>query len=348
MWTDSIKEQALNLASEREKDQLKAFLKTENLSIDKDIEYTMVLTEDGRIIAAGSFGGRVLKCIAVDEQYKSIGLSARVITHLVNEQYRRGRTHLFIYTKPENKRIFSELGFYPIAEVPAKVVLMENQPDGIHKYVKEISENVSIGQPSAAIVVNCNPFTLGHRYLIEFAANRCQVLHIFVVWEDKSSFPAETRFRLIKEGVSHLSNVVLHKGRDYIISDATFPSYFIKEYQDLVETQAKLDLTVFSRYIAPALNIQKRFVGEEPYCQVTSAYNNIMKKMLPPSGIEVEEVVRLTSDGKAISASRVRELIRIGDIHAVKSLVPDTTYNFLLSSEAGEIIRHIQTVSQRH
>jgi [citrate (pro-3S)-lyase] ligase len=115
-----------------------------------------------------------------------------------------------------------------------------------------------------------------------------------------------------------------------------------------VETQAKLDLTIFSRYIAPALNIQKRFVGEEPYCQVTSTYNKIMKQQLPSMGIEVEEVNRLTSDGKAISASRVREQIRIGNIKAIKSLVPDTTYKFLLSKEAGEIIRHIQTVSQRH
>ncbi|MDF2524427.1 MAG: ((pro-3S)-lyase) ligase, partial [Clostridiales bacterium] len=215
MWIDNVSEHSLNLVSQSERRELEEFLKLQNLSMDKDIEYSMVLKSDGRIVGTGSFAGRILKCIAIDEQYKSLGLSARIITHLVNEEFIRGRTHLFIYTKPENRRIFNELGFYPIAEVPSRVILMENRSDGIQKYLKEITENIEIDDPASAIVVNCNPFTLGHKYLIEYAASRCSKLHIFVVWEDKSSFPAETRFRLVKEGVSHLPNVVLHKGRDY-------------------------------------------------------------------------------------------------------------------------------------
>lgn len=348
MWMDNLQEQILRLTDESERHRLDTFLKSQGLTIDKDLEYSMVLTDDRRIVATGSFAGKVLKCIAVDNQYKGLGLSARIITHLVNEQYRRGRTHLFIYTKPENKLIFSELGFYPITEVPNRVVLMENRQGGIQKYLDEISlESGEVAQ-SAAVVVNCNPFTLGHRYLLEYAASRCQRLHIFVVWEDRSSFPAEVRYRLVKEGISHLPNTVIHKGKDYIISEATFPSYFLKEYENIVETHAKLDLTIFSQYIARALKIQKRFIGEEPYCTVTLTYNRIMHEILPPDGIEVEEVPRLTTDGIAISASRVRELIRCGEIQSAMKLVPESTYQFLLSPEAGEIIRQIQSASKRH
>jgi [citrate (pro-3S)-lyase] ligase len=345
---NDLKEQILILSSQSERSRLESFLKAQDLSLDKNLEYSFALTDEDRIVATGSFEGNILKCIAVDEEYKSLGLSAIVITHLVNELHRRGRTHLFIYTKPANKNIFSELGFYPVAEVDSKVILMENRRDGIQTYLSEITLESGTSVPSAAVIVNCNPFTLGHRYLIEYAASRCEKLHIFVVWEDKSSFPAEIRYRLVKEGVSHLSNVVVHKGKDYIISNATFPSYFLKEYDDLVEIQAKIDLTIFSEYIAQALKIEKRFVGEEPYCEVTSAYNQIMKEMLPPVGIGVEEVPRLSLDGIAISASRVRELIRNGDIPAVKDLVPETTYKFLLSSEAEPIIRNIQSSFKRH
>ncbi|MEN6487819.1 MAG: [citrate (pro-3S)-lyase] ligase [Smithella sp.] len=342
MFMDHLQESVLKLSSEKEKEKLKAFLNGQGLSMDKDIEYTMVITDSDRIVASGSFSDRVLKCIAVEDEYKGQGLSARIITHLVNEQYARGRTHLFIYTKPENRRIFSELGFYPVAEVRDKVVLMENRSDGIKRYLDEIAGQTGTIVPSAAVVVNCNPFTNGHKYLLEYAAARCGMLHVFVVWEDRSLFPAEVRYRLVREGAAHIPNISVHKGRDYIISNATFPSYFIKQYEDVVEIHAGLDLEIFSQYIAKRLDIRKRFVGEEPYCPVTAAYNRMMGRILPPKGIEVEIVPRMASGGNAISASRVRELLGRGDMDEVKKLVPETTLHFLLSKEGEQIIKKIK------
>ena len=137
--------------------------------------------------------------------------------------------------------------------------------------------------------------------------------------------------------------MVVHRGRDYIISDATFPSYFIKKYEDVADTQARLDITVFLKYIAGRLDIRKRFVGDEPYCRVTSAYNRVMAELLPAAGIELEIVPRKTSGGDAISASRVRELLRAGDLTAVKNLVPESTFRFLLSKEGGGIIQKIRS-----
>jgi len=355
MWYDNLSERIVNLQLKTERIQLEEFLKNQNVSLDQEVEYTIALCDRGKIVATGSLGGRILKCIAVDEEYMSMGLSAKVVTHLVREAYSRGKKHLFIYTKPENKNIFSNLGFYPIAEVPSKVVLMENRPNGIKEYIDEIIQEDKECIPdssdkncSGAVILNCNPFTLGHKYLIEYAASRCQTLHVFVLQEDKSSFPSLIRFRLVKEGVKHLDNVVLHLGRDYIISDATFPSYFIREFQDVVETHARLDLELFTRYIAPTLGIQKRFVGEEPYCKVTATYNSVMQKILPVNGMEVQVVPRIMNEGRPISASRVRKLIHEGRLDKVKSLVPETTYQFLLSPEAEGIIQRIQADQNRH
>lgn len=355
MWYDNLNEQIVNLQIKAERIQLEEFLKKQNLSLDWEVEYTIALFDRGKIVATGSLEGRILKCIAVDEEYRNMCLSAKVVTHLVREAYSRGKTHLFIYTKPENKNIFSDLGFYPIAEVSSRVVLMENRPNGINEYIEEMIQENKGSIPdswdkncSGAVIVNCNPFTLGHKHLIEYAASRCQTLHIFVLQEDKSSFPALIRFRLVKEGVQHLGNVVLHPGKNYIISDATFPSYFIKEFQDVVETHARLDLELFTGYIAPALGIQKRFVGDEPYCKVTATYNSIIQKILPATGMEVQVVPRLLNEGRPISASRVRDLIHEGRLDKVKKLVPETTYQFLLSPEAEGIIQRIQADHKRH
>lgn len=348
MEFSNIKEEIVYHKFKFDRERIKQFLEKQNLKFDKDISYTVNLKDENKIVATGSFSGKVLKCIAVDPEYKGMGLSNRIVTHLVQEQYHRGNTHLFLYTKPENKKMFTELGFHTISEIPSKVILMENVQNGIETYLKEISKYKIDKKIVSSIVVNCNPFTLGHQYLIEYAASRSDQVNVFVVWEDRSSFPADIRYKLVVDGVKHLSNVVVHKGKDYIISDATFPSYFIKDEQEIVKTHALLDLKVFTEHIAPALGISRRYVGEEPYCPVTKNYNEVMKKVLPEGGIEVFVIPRLTKGDTAVSASKVRECIRKGNLSEVKNLVPETTYAFLESEEAQEIINKIRMSHKRH
>lgn len=342
MGFDNFEERVIQLNNSSEREVIDRFLKRNSLLLDKDVEYTVAIFERNRIVATGSFAGNVLKCIVVDPQYEELGLASRITSHLINEEYQRGRTHLFIYTKPENLEKFKDMGFYKIAEVPSKVVLLENNPNGIENFIENLRKYKSERDVISSIVMNCNPFTKGHKYLIEKAAEASDVLHIFVVWEDKSIFPAEVRYKLVNEGVKNLPNVVVHRGENYIISNATFPTYFIKNYCNLVKTQCMLDLNIFGTYIAPSLNINRRFVGEEPYCEVTRTYNEIMKKMLPSFGVEVVEIPRLSIDGVAVSASKVREYIREGNLKMVKNMVPQTTYDFLVSEDAETIIKKLQ------
>lgn len=46
-------------------------------------------------------------------------------------------------------------------------------------------------------MMNANPFTNGHRYLIQQAAAQCDWLHLFLVKEDSSRFPYEDRLDLV-------------------------------------------------------------------------------------------------------------------------------------------------------
>ena len=255
-------------------------------------------------------------------------------------QCARGNLHLFLYTKGKSSKFFGDLGFYEIARVEDTLVFMENRRDGFGAYLRGLEKTKTEGS-SAALVMNANPFTLGHQYLVETAAAACDTLHLFVVSEDASLVPFAVRKRLVAEGVRHLSNVVLHDSGPYIISNATFPSYFLKDETAVIEGHARLDLAVFTK-IAAALNVTARYVGEEPASQVTGLYNQIMKEQLPKAGIHCIIVPRKQAGGKAISASTVRQCLQNGDWESLKALVPATTLKYFRSPEAAPVLARIQ------
>ena len=191
------------------------------------------------------------------------------------------------------------------------------------------------------MVLNANPFTLGHLYLTEKAAGENDYLHVFVVSEDASLVPFEVRKRLIVEGTSHLHNLIYHDTGPYIISNATFPSYFQKDDSAVIESHANLDLSIFVR-IAGALGINARYVGEEPKSLVTGIYNRIMSERLPEHGIRCVIIPRKQSDGEVISASNVRQAIKEGRLEDIRGLVPESTYRYFASPEAEGVIRKIR------
>ncbi|MGL4761042.1 MAG: [citrate (pro-3S)-lyase] ligase [Sarcina sp.] len=324
--------------------EVQKFLSKQGLKLDKDLQYTVVLRSFGQVVATGSFSENILKCIAVDKNYRGYGLSNIIISELLNEEYRRGNMKLFIYTKPSNEEVFKEFGFYLIEKGP-KAIVLENSKTGILKYcdslIKETFEFDSTAitsQNVSAIVMNCNPFTKGHRYIIEKASKESSFVHLFILSEDKSAFPSDVRYDLVKEGIEDLKNVIIHNAKDYIISSATFPSYFLKEYSDVVSSQAIIDAKIFAKHIAKSLNITKRYVGTEPYCVVTNLYNIALKNILGKNDIECIEVERLKIDNIPVSASKVRKLLKEGNFGEVKKIVPKTTYDFLTSVKAKEII----------
>lgn len=323
---------------------VQAFLESQDLELDLAAEFTVAILLNEKVIGTGSFDKNILKSIAVNEEYRGMGLTNDIVSELISEQYRRGYNHIFVYTKVKNEKIFKNLGFYEIERATDKVILLENNSNGVKDYCKKLREETKgkVGKRIAAVVVNCNPFTLGHRYLIEKASQENDLVHLFVLWEDKSIFPAKVRLELVKEGLKDLDNVIIHKAEDYIISNATFPTYFIKDKNEAFKSYGLLDAKIFSRYIAKELNIIKRYVGTEPSCVVTNRYNTILKNILENNNIEVEEVERLKVDGEFVSASTVRKLLKEDNFTAVQKLVPKTTFDYLTSQDAIEIIDKIQ------
>lgn len=301
----------------------KSFLESRGLRDEDDADAVALMTDDdGEITACGARSGRVIKQLAVSPAAEGEGACASLLSELIANAYQAGHTHLFLCTKPQNKAMFQSVGFFPIAET-SDALLMENRRGGIDRFLSSLPHPTGkIG----AVVCNCNPFTLGHRHLIQTAANECDALHVFVLSEDLSEFSAEERLELVKLGTADIPNCFVHQSEDYLVSRATFPAYFIKDSGRVDSVRADLDIALFSKKIAPSLGVSIRFVGEEPFCPVTRAYNERMKELLPQHGIELREIPRLND----ISASRVRALMKQKDYQAIKPLVPETTYEAIL------------------
>lgn len=205
------------------------------------------------------------------------------------------------------------------------------------KKIRIISRDAVIG----AIVMNCNPFTYGHRYLVEYASSQVDFLYIFVVEEDLSTFSFTDRMFLVYEGVKDISNVVVVPSGHFIISKKTFSNYFEKE-TNVSTVKPDEDVYIFAKYIAKGLQIKKRFVGEEPMDHVTDCYNQKMKDIFPQYGLELVIIPRkLSPDGTPVSATSVRRLLAQNDWGAIADLVPPTTLNYLKENHNTILNRNV-------
>ncbi len=337
-----IQELPLSVPSFRRK--VEDFLGSNGLRLEEVDLYLAVLDAEDRILAGGGLSRDLIKCIAVSESARSLGLSVPLISRLIAVAADRGYTNVKVFTKPENRSVFASLGFRVLAEAP-KAILMENGR-GLEEYCQYLRTH----QAPGVIVMNANPFTLGHRYLIEQAsailsdARRGESSNLVVipVREDASQFPYSERLAMIRNGCAGLADVV--EGSDYQISAATFPTYFLKDLSDAAETQMRLDIDLFGRHIAPALGAKVRFVGSEPVDPLTARYNELMKEMLPSYGIEVVEVPRLSDAEGAVSASRVRALLDEGHFKAASALTPASTWPYLMAFLAERaLMRELDT-----
>ena len=210
--------------------------------------------------------------------------------------------------------------------------LSQEHNKGLEEYLKYLSTEKfknSDNKKCGSIVMNVNPFTYGHKYLIEQALKEVDYLYIFLVEENKSIFSLDDRYNIITANLKDYKNIKVLKSGKYIISTITFPEYFTKDFQKEVAVDTSLDISIFAEKIAPALNISVRFAGNEPFCNITRQYNNTMQEILPQYNIEFKVIQRYEIDGMAVSATTVRKCIDNKDYDSLKKLVPKATYDYL-------------------
>ena len=333
--------QEIPLSSPYFHSKVERFLLGNGLRMEALDSYYTIENSQGDILAGAGLYCDIVKCVAVSESARSEGLVAPLVSHILAQAAQAGITCLKVFTKPENEAIFASLGFHTLAAAP-QAILMENGRGLEHfcAYLRALPRSGRCG----VVVMNANPFTLGHQYLLREAASQVDTLFVIPVKEDLSTFPYIERLEMIRKGVCPIaeenyfsgrcpknqfspasSHIVVAEGSDYQISAATFPTYFLKDLSAVAETQMRLDLDLFARHIAPALDAEVRFVGTEPADALTARYNTLMKEVLP----QVVEIPRLEQDGAVVSASAVRKALDEGSFCAAAALTPESTWPYL-------------------
>ena len=358
-----ISEAPLSLNSVRRR--VEAFLAANGLRLAPLDRYVVVTRdEDGdEILAGGGLDGNVIKCVAVSEAARSEGLMNILVSRLIVIAHEEGRESVKAFTKPENEGIFKSLGFALIASSP-NAILMENGRGGLPEYRKYLASLARPGR-NGAIVMNANPFTKGHRYLVEQTASQVDNLYVIVVKEDRSRFPYVERKAMIEAGCAGLDNVVVCEGSDYAISAATFPTYFLKKLDDATDTQIALDLDLFMNHIAKPLGVTVRFAGSEPEDALTRRYNELMAEILPGTSVAVVrqdhqpdpelvkgsavrqarrpidfvEIPRLEQKGKPLSATSLRRALDKGGFKEAMEYIPESSIPYLVADLAERALR---------
>ena len=358
-----ISEAPLSLNSVRRR--VEAFLSANGLRLAQLDRYVVVTRDEDadEILAGGGLDGNVIKCVAVSESARSEGLMNILVSRLIAIAREEGRESVKAFTKPENEGIFKSLGFALIASSP-NAILMENGRGGLPEYRKYLESLARPGR-NGAIVMNANPFTKGHRYLVEQAASQVDNLYVIVVKEDRSRFPYVERKAMIEAGCAGLDNVVVCEGSDYAISAATFPTYFLKKLDDATDTQIALDLDLFVNHIAKPLGVTVRFAGSEPEDALTRRYNELMAEILPGTSVAVVrqahqpdpelvkgsalrqarrpidfvEIPRLEQNGNPISATSLRRALDKGNLKEAMEYIPKSTVPYLVADLAERALR---------
>lgn len=310
---------------------LENLLFQEGIRFEENVETTFGKYENDKLIATASIYKNIIKCVAIDPAYKGGSVFNEMMTVILAEINQNNYDNAFVYTKTIYEKSFASIGFKEIERVGNELIFMEKARDGFTSYLEKLKETKVDGESIGAVVLNANPFTLGHQFLVDYGAKHCTYLHVFVVSEDASYFSAKDRSKMVELGVKSYDNVIVHPTESYLVSAATFPSYFIDENKSVTKIHASLDARIFKNHIGKVLEIDQRFVGTEPTDEATRIYNETMREIFEsePNKLDLVEIPRKELYGKVISASRVRTLIDQGKMEEIKDLVPQTTYKYI-------------------
>ena len=319
------------------REKVERFLGANGLRLEAVDAYCVIESPDGEILAGGGIQKDTIKCLAVAESVRSEGLLAPIVSRLmeIGADYPQRK----VFTKPANRAIFESLGFHRIAAAPEAILMTDGKE--LDRYCQTLCQLSAHGR-AGVIIMNANPFTRGHAYLVEKALEQVDRLFIIPVREDVSRFPYAERKAMMEAATAEDPRISVLEGSQWQISALTFPTYFLKDLSTAAETQMRLDIDLFARHIAPALGVDVRFVGSEPNDALTARYNALMQQILPERGIELIEIPRLTEtpglvggDAVVVSASRVREALDAGSFAKAAALTPPSTHPYLLADLAA-------------
>jgi [citrate (pro-3S)-lyase] ligase len=145
---------------------------------DEQVDYTVGLYDRNKLVATGSTYQNIIKLVAVDPEYQSENLLTKIVMALSSKLHDEGIIHFFLYTKPCVAVSFSSLGFKEIIRTDTILFMEQGSPD-FADYLALLESRKRDADHAGAIVMNANPFTKGHLYLVETAAAQVDVCLLY-------------------------------------------------------------------------------------------------------------------------------------------------------------------------
>ncbi len=330
---------------DQELDAVKQLLNLTSLDYEENVDITLGLYEANRLIATASATHNIIKCVSVHPEEQGKQHLNTLMSTLMKRLLNDGHEQVFVYTQPHHIPLFKSLGFQTIVATDS-LTFMEAFSD-INVALSTLKKQYDLNdEPKVAVVLNANPFTLGHQHLIETAKQSGKHVLVFVVSEDVSVFDFTTRFNLIEETYADDHTVTVLPTLRYLVSRASFPTYFLKTETAIKTAHATFDVRVFKQHYMPIFNIVSRFVGEEPYSKMTRVYNETMQAEFKD---QLTIIKRKHIDKTPVSASLVRAHLKAGkSVEALKPVLPRTTYEYLRSENATAVIEKLKHHDRRH
>ncbi len=303
--------------SENDRLTVAAFLKKFDFKYE-NIDFSIYIEVEKEVIATVSTRHNIITFFAVSEVYQSENIAGQLLSYMINYLASKGIDHLFIYTTLKYKSYFENMGF-KIILVTNEVAVLESNNYNIEEELNKLKFKFSLNKEKYNVVcLNANPFTKGHLYLIESILKEGLPLIVFVLEEDKSFFSYVDRLAMVKLGLEEYKNVTVVPSTYYLISDLTFPTYFLKNDLDKVSIEGMVDALIFKNYFMKIFNIKRRYVGEETD-PTTNRYNDMLKIVLKD---DLTIIPRIKDNNQIISASLVRKFYKDNDFESLASLVP--------------------------
>ena len=251
-----------------EKQAVKTFLQTFNLKYLNDVDYTFYLEDENCVIGTVSLAKNVICDLAVSDQYQGENLATTLISHAISKLREDKIYDYKVFTKPEYLDKFLSLGFNLLIKTE-DFVSLEGGESNVYRTIDNLKVKIKmdlggLDNNYGAIVMNANPFTLGHLNLLEYALSKHNKVLLFILEEDKSEFSFKERFSLAFLATRQYGDrVCVLPSTNYIISSSTFPDYFIHEKTALTKAHAEYDAMIFEKYFMKELKISKRYMGSE-------------------------------------------------------------------------------------
>ena len=312
----------LPLISDVDRRAARALVDSSCLRFEDGYDDLVGVFEGGQLAACGARAGRVLKMLVVAPEHRGGGLLAEIITELMRRGSEAGVAGFFIFTRPGTAPVFQSLGFKPLAATEQAALL--ELGNGLHRYLRQRASLVHTGE-NAAVLVNADPFTVGHQALVEHAAALADKVYVLVPSEGNFLFPLPTRLELARLGTAHIANAVVTDTGPYALGSATFPAYFLTGGEEPDQVRLELDAELFAKHLAPAFYVRTRVVGSEPADPASRRYNQILRQRLRGCSVRLEEIERTKAGERWVDTRRVRRALLVGDLAAAAALVPEAT-----------------------